>query len=594
MEKSLTRHFTWLWLLLLVGATLFALIPATPYAQIPKTDSSVFLYTGRQILAGQLPYRDIFDHKPPMIYFINALGLAVGGSSSWGVWAMQVLFVLAAAISGFYFLCQYYPAWIAGAASAAFLANLVFVLERGNLTEEYSLPFQFAGLALFAGLDRQKGFRWRSYLFGATFGMTLMSKQTMIGLWVALGFIYILQSLSARQWRALLDIVRWAAGSIIVILPWILYFWAHGILGDFWQDTMVYNFIYSATTGNADRLAALEYELQFLFNTSEFFTIASLAWFAGFIYVVINHRPTRRVATSQWVGIPLGLVSIYLFYKGIASLGFPPNFAIALSPWRIQQVGESILIGALAAIYLLKIPERRWYFWLDRFKSEQTLPLLPLFIALLDAPIELLMINIAANNFAHYFMAILPCFTILIASFLAMLTAWADSSRIRIMPLAWAVLFLFPIFVQGVNTVISQSGPGTDEQLTQTVAFVEKNTQPQDYVLTWGFNAQVNFLADRRFPTKYIFQLPLFQKGYSSPELFNALLAELKARPPVLIIDTRAEKIPLVDWDANGACTYPQGIIPDGFSQVADFVCQNYELAANLGKNQWLILKMKN
>src|SRR2546426_12263930 len=40
-------------------------------------DSSVFLYVARQVQEGGVPYRDVWDHKPPLIYYLDVIGLAL-------------------------------------------------------------------------------------------------------------------------------------------------------------------------------------------------------------------------------------------------------------------------------------------------------------------------------------------------------------------------------------------------------------------------------------------------------------------------------------------------------------------------------------
>jgi len=37
-------------------------------------DSSVFISIGEAMHEGKIPYKDIFDHKGPLIYFINYIG----------------------------------------------------------------------------------------------------------------------------------------------------------------------------------------------------------------------------------------------------------------------------------------------------------------------------------------------------------------------------------------------------------------------------------------------------------------------------------------------------------------------------------------
>lgn len=583
------KRFTWLWTVLIFGAAVAALLPAAPYTHSPSTDSAVFLYVGKGILNGQLPYHDLFDHKPPVVYFIDALGLALDGGSLWGVWALQLIFTLAAALMSFFFLRKYYRQWVAAYATLACLINLALVLERGNLTEEYALPFLFGSLWLFSGLDQQKGFRWRSYLFGALFGLALMTKQTMVGIWASLGLVFILQMIAVKDWRRMIELGRWVVGAILTTIPWIFYFAVNRILGDFWDAAFSFNFIYSATAGNTDRLAALSGELNFITTTSGFFTFATLTWLASLVYILFNHEPSRRALTNRWMGILAVLGAFYLLYKG----SFEFSFNSPLSPWRLQQLIFSLLLGVLAVLYFFGVIQRRVYPWLKKYQSSQPLPLLPLFIAVIDVPVELVLINISTANYEHYYIAILPAFTILIAGFLSMLVSWNDATQKRAMPALWVGLFLLPFLQNGIGLILNQSQVGNDNFTSQMAAYVRLNTKPDDYVLTWGFNAQVNFLAVRRSPTRYFTQMALFHNGYASPARFTDLLNELKAHPPELILDTHMEGYPFVNWSlVDRQCSYNISL-PDGLGPVLDYVCQNYELVERFGKDQWSIYRLR-
>src|SRR5687768_898621 len=68
---------------------------------VPLRDSGVFLYTAWRMLDGEVPYRDVWDHKPPAIYVIDALGLVLGGGTLWGVWALEALALVSAAVVGY-------------------------------------------------------------------------------------------------------------------------------------------------------------------------------------------------------------------------------------------------------------------------------------------------------------------------------------------------------------------------------------------------------------------------------------------------------------------------------------------------------------
>src|SRR5438105_1953036 len=64
----------WLWLVLLVG--LLAL--RVPSLVGPAGgDQGLYLYAGQRVAAGDVPYRDVWDQKPPGIMFLYAALLRV-------------------------------------------------------------------------------------------------------------------------------------------------------------------------------------------------------------------------------------------------------------------------------------------------------------------------------------------------------------------------------------------------------------------------------------------------------------------------------------------------------------------------------------
>ena len=66
---------------------------ANPYTVLPTRDSGCYLYIGKLILRGELPYINAWDSKPPAIFYINALGLFIGKGTRWGVWLLEFLFL---------------------------------------------------------------------------------------------------------------------------------------------------------------------------------------------------------------------------------------------------------------------------------------------------------------------------------------------------------------------------------------------------------------------------------------------------------------------------------------------------------------------
>ena len=135
-----------LWIPLQLLATWPA--PLTPAFDGPwRYDTSIFAYEGAMVRHGAMPYVAFWDHKGPLIYLINAAGLALSSGHLWGIWAAGLLTVWLAAGIG-------YRAMRDAFGIPAALAGLVFFVvalggfETGtNMTEEYALPLAW-GAAL--------------------------------------------------------------------------------------------------------------------------------------------------------------------------------------------------------------------------------------------------------------------------------------------------------------------------------------------------------------------------------------------------------------------------------------------------------------
>jgi len=72
------------WVYLVLAA---ALVRLPSYLAPIGRDSGVFLYHGARILAGEVPYRDLWDHKPPGIYYLDAWGSCLAGWAAYGSWS---------------------------------------------------------------------------------------------------------------------------------------------------------------------------------------------------------------------------------------------------------------------------------------------------------------------------------------------------------------------------------------------------------------------------------------------------------------------------------------------------------------------------
>ena len=229
---------------------LLVLAGVSPHWQpLPSTDSSVFLYTAETILDGGLPYRDVWDHKGPLIYYIDALGLSIADGSRWGVWLLELIFVTGAAWLGYRLLSEVFGRPAALFASVAWVLMLAPVLDLGNLTEEYGLLFQFGALWFFwrALKQPENHHFWWVGLMGAC---AFLLRPNLIGVSAGIAIVVGLRYLQQRKASKLGPLLQMAGGFLIPIELVVLYFAINGALPDLWDQVFHYNFVYSDTSWN--------------------------------------------------------------------------------------------------------------------------------------------------------------------------------------------------------------------------------------------------------------------------------------------------------------------------------------------------------
>lgn len=97
IKTSLEESNRIYYLVLPVLAIIFLLFES-PYTSILNPyygyDSAVFMVVGKGWSKGLVPYRDLFDHKGPFLYLMNALGFSIYDGKL-GVLIIQTIFMTA-------------------------------------------------------------------------------------------------------------------------------------------------------------------------------------------------------------------------------------------------------------------------------------------------------------------------------------------------------------------------------------------------------------------------------------------------------------------------------------------------------------------
>jgi hypothetical protein len=290
--------------LLVFCGVLFVLVPTSPL-NMPFTyrDSGVFLYFGWRILNGDIPYRDLWDHKPPVIFYIDALGQLITNNSRWGVWLIEFIGLFIAAYIGFLLVKKLLGLYPAIFSLFLWLLTLVFVIEGGNLTTEYTLPLQFAAFWLIYDSNKPNFPNWRWFLVGLIGAIAFFTKQTAIGVWIAIILYLTLQRLKSGQvkrWsRELLFI---AVGGLAFCFCVVVFFAFNGGLEQFWSAAFRFNFVYSSSaTDLSDRLKPIIEGLGDLKGTG-LFQLSMIGYIIG-VFVVFRKNIIRDGLPVLAVGL---------------------------------------------------------------------------------------------------------------------------------------------------------------------------------------------------------------------------------------------------------------------------------------------------
>lgn len=220
----------------------------------PETcDSFIFQVIGKYWLEGSIPYTDLHDNKGPFLYAMNALGYWFTGNKT-GLLIVQIPFFFADSIITFQFLQIGFNKKLSFWLTIAILLGLSLGYSGGNHGCEYSLPFIMLSFYLFYKWktnDKQIDHPyWQSYIYGLTIGFCLMTRPSnalAVSVIVAyVLFLYLIHHHTKELFAVLLFVI---AGCLTICLPFILYFWAKGSLGDLYYSLVISNLHYLKNIG---------------------------------------------------------------------------------------------------------------------------------------------------------------------------------------------------------------------------------------------------------------------------------------------------------------------------------------------------------
>jgi hypothetical protein len=219
-------------------ATLCIAIFNSPYTHAPHYDIEVFRHIGMNIYKGFVPYRDAFDHKPPLVYFIAAMLYPLG---IWGNWFFGV-FCASAAAYFLWLLSRHYKfthTWVLPA-----VLLFLFFWQReliGRYADTRFFTTVFMCILLYLILVKTNKFFIVKGILSALVFAAQQNEILIAALLLTLNFKLLYnESLS----KALNAFGKISIGFFCIIGVLLLYFWVHNAVSDLYYGVFKFNATY--------------------------------------------------------------------------------------------------------------------------------------------------------------------------------------------------------------------------------------------------------------------------------------------------------------------------------------------------------------
>lgn len=268
-------------------------------------DEGVYSYTAWRMNYGEMPYRDVIDHKPPVIYLVYFIAFKLFGYSFTAVRGFTALWI-ALTVIAVYAVGSRLFSRKAGLASAfiftLYQAGVQFQGAFSNVENFQQLPLL---LALFFAWPKEGKTNTAGYfLSGLFFSVAIFMKET-----AALAAVFYLFVFPPPE-RKPANFAALAAGALVPFAALLSWLWANGALKAFIRYGIEFNlFYFSGHTAAGAWLTKL--------RILGAFCVEYLLPMAGFVYVCYAGLAKKAgPAFAAAASFCIALISMALIMKG--------------------------------------------------------------------------------------------------------------------------------------------------------------------------------------------------------------------------------------------------------------------------------------
>ena len=350
--KSVGAHIPH-WLIIILALVLILRIPSffEPYSY---GDETTYLTLGESIRQGNILYRDIFDHKPPFLYYVAA----IAGNLFWfktilAFWSLLTIV----------FFWKLVDALFPKKKRVVQVSTLIFALLttipllEGNIANAENFMIGFSILAFYILLTKKLTVK-NLFVGGALFSIAGLFKVPAFFDAPAIVFYWIIVDGIKNYKEIIRKIIFFGLGFIAPVLLMCVWYALRGAFSDFFTWGFLINFTYiNAYKPAAESLPFLQKNLPLIIR-------GLLVLFGALILFVGKRRVSKRfILISLWLFFTLFAITLperpYPHYLLQAVPPLSLLLGMLLTLGNIEQV---LVILPLTVFFFVPIYYKFWYY----------------------------------------------------------------------------------------------------------------------------------------------------------------------------------------------------------------------------------------
>ena len=370
MKPLLGRNSRYHWILLLISVlTMLICTKSSPlYPLNDWVDSNAIFTVGKSLWSGKIVYRDLFDHKGPLLHFIYAIGALISPKSFFGLWLIEIVACY------FTLLFAYRTVRLFADERSILVMPLFAVLVyssramcHGGSAEEFCLPFVTCAIYIAVKSLKEKTpiSPKELMVIGLTASVVFWIKYTMLGLYIGWVLLPLVVAIKEKNWKFIRNLFLIIPACLAAVsIPVIGFFLIVGAAPDLFQ-TYFYANLFNYKTSAQEGANFIIVILKSMFHN--YFIWISFVFGSIWMLVKKHYLIVAQLLLTAGVGLLLTYFKFrdsayhyyHLIFCGFGLFGLIALYSILSKPITALKAKTHITLAVLCCVLILPLCYRQ-------------------------------------------------------------------------------------------------------------------------------------------------------------------------------------------------------------------------------------------